>query len=109
MLVSLRLLRNQHLTICISDFIFTFFLLEVEKPKAPLPGTRGDCMTLTSLASPGPAAGAAEQGADHQVGAAAAVRPPSFQEKPGARFRELHLQPEEAAGVRAGGAREAGK
>lgn len=81
----------------------------MEKPEAPLPGTRGDCMTLTSLASPGPAAGAAEQGADHQVGAAAAVCPPSFQEKPGARFRELHLQPEEAAGVRAGGAREAGK
>ena len=52
----------------------------------PFPGTRGGCVTLASLASPGPAAGAAEQGADHQVGAAAAVCPPSFQEKPGARF-----------------------
>lgn len=66
-------------------------------------------MTLASLASTGPAPGAAEQGADHQVGAAAAVCPPSIQEEPGARVRELHQQPEEAAGVCAGGAGEAGK
>lgn len=81
-------------------------------PKSPRLGARwGRCRTLlpSFASSPGAAAGAAEQSADHQVGAAAAVCPASLPQEPGACLRELHLQPEEAAGVCAGGEREAGE
>jgi len=41
-------------------------------------------MMFSSLPSAGPTAGAAEQGADHQMGAAAAVRPAGIPAQPGA-------------------------
>lgn len=41
-------------------------------------------MMFSSLPSAGPTAGAAEQGADHQMGAAAAVRPAGIPTQPGA-------------------------
>lgn len=66
---------------------FSFFLMfcKQRNQSAFAQDKRGQ-VTFTSLPYAGPAAGAAEQGADHQVGAAAAVRPAGIPAQPGARL-----------------------